>query len=111
VNAIIFDIDGTLLRSAAVDDALYKSAVRSVLGDAKIRPALSDYDYVSDSGILSQIFSDNSISEVMQPEGAIKSRFVQLLSNHISEQGPFQEIPGARDFRFWRLRRPRRDLG
>lgn len=98
MHAVVFDIDGTLLRSAAVDDALYKDAVRSVLGDAKIRPALSDYDYVSDSGILSQIFSDNSISEVIEHEAAIKSRFVQLLSKHISEHGPFQEIPGARAF-------------
>jgi FMN phosphatase YigB (HAD superfamily) len=98
MHAVVFDIDGTLLQSAAVDDALYKDAVRSILGDPKIRPALSDYDYVSDSGILSQIFSDNSIREVVELEAAIKSRFVQLLSNHISEQGPFQEIPGARDF-------------
>ncbi len=98
MHAVIFDIDGTLLQSAAVDDALYQSAVRAVIADAKIRPAISDYDYVSDSGILSQIFSDNSIDEVIEPEAAIKSHFVQLLSDHISEQGPFQEVPGARDY-------------
>ena len=98
MHAVIFDIDGTLLQSAAIDDAFYQSAVRSVLGDAIIRPDLSDYDYVSDSGILSQIFSDNSVSEVIEPEAEIKSCFVQLLSDHIAEQGPFKEVPGARDF-------------
>jgi FMN phosphatase YigB (HAD superfamily) len=98
IHAVIFDIDGTLLQSAAVDDALYQSAVRSVLGDAMIRPNLLDYDYVSDSGILSQIFSDNSVAEVIEPEAQIKSCFVRLLSDHIAAQGPFKEIPGARDF-------------
>lgn len=98
MHAVVFDIDGTLLRSAAVDDALYKAAVRSVLSDAHIRPSLTDYDYVSDSGILSQIFSDNSVSEYIELEAAVKSRFVESLNAHILQQGPFPEIPGARDF-------------
>lgn len=34
MQAVIFDIDGTLLPSAAVDNDLYKEAVRSVLRDA-----------------------------------------------------------------------------
>ena len=42
MNAVIFDIDGTLLHSAAVDDALYRKAVQTVLGDVRLRPALQD---------------------------------------------------------------------
>lgn len=98
MKAVIFDIDGTLLQSAAVDEDLYKDAVRSVLQDAHIRPAFSDYDYVSDSGILSQIFLDNSVARDLGHETAIKSRFVELLGNHISASGPFLEIPGAKAF-------------
>jgi FMN phosphatase YigB (HAD superfamily) len=98
MQAVIFDIDGTLLRSAAVDDDLYKEAVRSVLRDAHIRASLTDYDFVSDSGILSQIFLDNSVAQELSLENAIKSRFVELLDKHISTSGPFPEIPGAIDF-------------
>ncbi|MDH3614542.1 MAG: HAD family hydrolase [Gammaproteobacteria bacterium] len=97
MHAVVFDIDGTLLRSASVDDDLYKDAVSCVLGDVQIRPSLTDYDYVSDSGILSQILADNSISDDPKLVWAIKSHFVESLRSHISANGPFPEIPGARN--------------
>lgn len=97
MHATVFDIDGTLLQSAGVDDELYKDAVRSVLGGAFIRPSLSDYDYVSDSGILAQIMTDNSIPNGAEHVTTIKSTFIDLLRAHISEHGPFREVPGARN--------------
>ena len=97
MHAVVFDIDGTLLQSAGVDDDLYKDAVRSVIPDAQIRPALSDYTYVSDSGILSQIMIDNSISDESKFVSAIKSTFIELLKAHIADHGPFIEIPGAKN--------------
>lgn len=97
MHAVVFDIDGTLLESAAVDDALYKGAVRSVLGDVQIRPYLVDYDYVSDSGILSEILTDNSIADEPDVVAAVRLRFVESLKAYISEHGPFPEIPGAKD--------------
>lgn len=80
-----------------MDDELYKDAVRSVIPDVQIRPTLSDYTYVSDSGILSQIMTDNSISDESKFVAAIKSTFVELLKAHIADHGPFPEIPGAKD--------------
>ena len=53
MHAVIFDIDGTLLHSAAVDDALYREAVRRVLGEVQLRPSLHAYDYVTDTGAVS----------------------------------------------------------
>ena len=61
-HAVIFDIDGTLLHSAEIDDALYRQSVRDVLGDVRLRPTLADYEYVTDSGILAQIFADNGLA-------------------------------------------------
>ena len=95
MHATVFDIDGTLLQSAGVDDDLYKAAVRSVIRGAFFRPSLSDYDYVSDSGILAQIMTDNSVPHTSERVALIKSRFIDLLTTHISEHGPFPEIPGA----------------
>ena len=61
MHAVIFDIDGTLINSASIDDALYREAVRRVLGEVQLRPSLHAYDYVTDTGILYQIVADNEI--------------------------------------------------
>ena len=95
LHAVIFDIDGTLLESASVDDALYKDAVVSVLGDVRFRVSLADYDYVSDAGILAQVLEDNGMTLVSDDILAIKSHFVRSLRNHISDHGPFPEVAGA----------------
>lgn len=96
MHAVIFDIDGTLVQSAAVDDALYKESVTSVLGPVEFRPALSDYDFVTDSGILRQVLQDNSIQSHQGQLSEVKARFVEALESHIRDNGPFQEVPGAR---------------
>lgn len=98
MNAVIFDIDGTLLHSAAVDDALYRKAVQTVLGEVRLRPTLHDYPYVTDTGILQQIVADNALPREEQLFDEIRATFIALLRDHVSTHGPFVEIPGARDF-------------
>lgn len=95
MQAVIFDIDGTLLQSAAVDDRLYRQAVVSVLGPVEFRRSLDDYDFVTDSGVLAQVLADNSIPSEPDPTPHIKERFVAFLAAHVAENGPFREIPGA----------------
>lgn len=97
MHAVIFDIDGTLLQSAAVDDALYRRAVRDVLGDVVLRDSLHDYEHVTDTGILHAILDDNGVPRETRHLDDVRSRFVELLDRHISRHGPFEEIPGARD--------------
>jgi len=94
---VIFDIDGTLLESAAVDDALYREAVRQVLGDVQLRPSIHAYDYVTDAGIFAQILEDNAIQAERDAQMKIKEHFVNALRSHVARNGPFVEIPGARD--------------
>ena len=96
MHAVLFDIDGTLLHSAAVDDALYREAVRVVLGDVRLRPTLHEYEAITDSGVLGQILRDNDIPG--DPLDEVRSMFVQLLEQHVGRNGPFLEIPGASDF-------------
>ncbi len=97
MHAVIFDIDGTLLESAAVDDDLYRSALRRVLGPINFRKSLTDYDFVSDSGILWQALIDNKLQHLPDPTGEIISNFVGDLQKHISKNGAFSEVPGARN--------------
>ncbi len=96
MHAVLFDIDGTLLQSAAVDDALYQEAVGKVLGAVRLRPTLHDYEPVTDTGILEQILIDNGISD--DPIVEVRTLFVHLLEQHIDRHGPFLEVPGATDY-------------
>ena len=98
MHAVVLDIDGTILQSNVVDDILYREAVLSVLGTIQLRTSFADYDNVSDSGILSQILTDNSIAEDPELVGAVKTYFVESLRTHITANGPFEEVPGAMRF-------------
>lgn len=97
MNAVLFDIDGTLIQSADVDDALYRQSVTAVLGPVRFRDSLAAYDLVTDSGILAQVLEDNDLSSIPDPTSIIQSRFVDLLERHIASHGPFAEVPGARE--------------
>ena len=45
----------------AIDSKLYFSSVTTVLGSVDFREKLSDYDNVTDSGIISQLADDNGL--------------------------------------------------
>jgi len=95
-HAVIFDIDGTLLDSSAVDEGIYMEAVEQVLGTVRFRPDLIDYDHVTDTGILLQVFEDNSISVSDDVIARIKAEFFVLIEDFVATKGPFREMPGAR---------------
>ena len=96
MRAVIFDVDGTLLQSASVDDVLYRQAVQTVLGPIEFRQSLTDYDYVTDSGILEQVFQDNKLHAEQSLVDGVKSCFGELVHDYIRKHGPFSEYPGAR---------------
>lgn len=106
-QAVIFDIDGTLLRSSHEDDLLYRQAVECVLGTVKFRRGLTDYSHVTDSGILSQLLNDNGLEADPKTITNIKDRFLAATQKNVSDFGPFQEVPGARSL-LSRLRRSER---
>jgi FMN phosphatase YigB (HAD superfamily) len=97
-HAILFDIDGTLLQSDAVDGRLFEEAVRAVLGDIRLRSDWNDYVHVTDSGLLREIVADNRMIHTAQLEEQVRSKFVALIDAHIQVHGPFHEVPGARRF-------------
>jgi phosphoglycolate phosphatase-like HAD superfamily hydrolase len=98
MRAVIFDIDGTLLRSDEIDGELYTQAIRDVLGNVELRGTWSDYTNVSDSGILAEVATDNAINTSDHRVALVQQRFVELIEQHIAKQGPFAEVPGARRF-------------
>jgi phosphoglycolate phosphatase-like HAD superfamily hydrolase len=98
MHAVILDIDGTLLNSNEIDDSLYLSAVRRVLGQAKVRESWGLYRNVTDSGILDEILKDNSLTSSVAIVGAVRDHFVESIRQHVERVGPFVELPGAREF-------------
>jgi hypothetical protein len=53
---------------------------------------------VTDSGILAAICADNRLTPAAGDLDEVKARFVASLSHYVDSFGPFQEIPGAREF-------------
>ena len=51
----VFDIDGTLVQSLAVDEACFVRAFAEVLGIEDIDTDWAHYDHVTDDGVTNQI--------------------------------------------------------
>ena len=78
-----------------IDSKLYFSSVTSVLGPVDFRENLSDYDNVTDSGIISHLADDNKIHLEPSAIHSIQTLFVEGLVEHIQAAGPFPAIHGA----------------
>lgn len=98
MKAIIFDIDGTLIESMAVDTELYFSSISKILGPVSVRNQLGDYDHVTDSGILAQLLNDNGYSFDDEVAASIQAIFIEGIRRHIETVGPFPTIDGAVQF-------------
>ena len=98
MKAIIFDIDGTLVESMAIDTELYFAAIREVLGEVEVRHSLHDYEHVTDAGILRQLLEDNGLSSRDDLAADFQHLFLQKLRTHVAASGAFPTIDGAIDY-------------
>ena len=97
MKVVIFDIDGTLTQTNAVDSECFIRAVREVLGVEDFEADWSQYQFVTDSGVaqeISQRYCDRPMS------GALTKAFHEHLVKGLREQprSLFQAIPGAIEF-------------
>lgn len=98
MHAHIFDIDGTLIDSNHVDGELFIKAVRLHVSDCTVRHDWGDYTHVTDSGILEELLRDNSTDHTPELASAVRTSFVKLMEDHLSNHGPFPVIAGSRVF-------------
>jgi phosphoglycolate phosphatase-like HAD superfamily hydrolase len=97
LNLVIFDIDGTLTESVAVDEVCFVQAFRDVLGIERINTNWLEYNFQTDSGLALEICRARLGRD---PGGAdisrLQFRFAELLCAAAQDDGkPMREIPGA----------------
>jgi beta-phosphoglucomutase-like phosphatase (HAD superfamily) len=84
MHLVMFDIDGTLVQSYDFDSECYQLAILDVLG-IKIDADWTQYQNVTDSGILSEIIEKQSLQDDHQIFfDDVKKQFIRRVKNHIA---------------------------
>jgi len=97
MNLAIFDIDGTLTESVAVDAVCFVQAFRDVFGIGPINTNWLEYTFQTDSCLALEICRnhlgrDPDVAEISR----LQSRFAELLCAAVEGAGqPIREIAGA----------------
>lgn len=95
-HLVMFDIDGTLVDSAAFDGDLFARAIHDELG-LRVDETWGSYRHVTDSGILEEVLAGSAVEwDGSKALALVKRRFVSMVENHISSKpGGIDAIPGA----------------
>jgi phosphoglycolate phosphatase-like HAD superfamily hydrolase len=96
MRLVVFDLDGTLTRTNAVDEVCFVQAFAD-LGFRDMNTNWMDYEHVTDSGVARQVFIERFGREPNLVEASnIVERFVELLrGRHALNREGFVETPGA----------------
>jgi len=95
MDLVLFDIDGTLIRSMEDDGECFVAALGEVFGFTDIEDDWSRYEHITDAGILIETFNQRrgyppSTNEIE----AFCECFVELLAERCSERR-LEEVAGA----------------
>jgi phosphoglycolate phosphatase-like HAD superfamily hydrolase len=97
MKLVVFDLDGTLTKTNAIDEVCFVRAFAETAGICDLNTNWMDYEHVTDSGVARQVFIEQY---GRPPEPAevsrIVERFVELLrESHALDPAQFVQIPGA----------------
>jgi phosphoglycolate phosphatase-like HAD superfamily hydrolase len=108
MHLIMFDLDGTLLKSNTLDEYCFSGAMISVMGIENIQCDWSDYQYVTDEGIVSEIVSRQLHRPATKTElSTLRTKILELLrSQALTHRENFAPLPGALDL-FYSLKKHR----
>jgi phosphoglycolate phosphatase-like HAD superfamily hydrolase len=97
MNLIVFDLDGTLTQTNAVDDQCFIQAFADALEMTELNTNWSEYEHVTDLGCLQQAFFSKFNRPITSAETArFIGCFLQLLrARHGQDSALFQEVAGA----------------
>lgn len=96
MQLVMFDIDGTLTESNALDDESYLQALSEVFGFSEVSSDWTSYSHVTDACILREVCQHKlgripSLAEVE----AFQKRFLELLTEGAAANDGIKAIPGA----------------
>jgi len=99
VHLIVFDIDGTLLRSNEADESCFRSAVAEEFQLPSVSTDWGSYKYSTDSGILQELLER---ARGHGPSSAEVLSFQQRFLSHLEKfyhgnSGAPQRVPGSRE--------------
>ena len=96
MHLIMFDLDGTLLKSNNLDINCFCSAFRNVMG-IEIESDWTDFKYFTDEGIVSEILTRHLNRPALKNEIlSVRSEILNLLQTQaITNKENFVPIPGA----------------
>jgi phosphoglycolate phosphatase-like HAD superfamily hydrolase len=94
---VVFDIDGTLLQTATIDEECYAEAIRQEWGFEGISTDWGAYEHSTDNAIAAEIFRARRGREPSDAELAgLRARFVDLLRRRAAvEPEQFRQTEGA----------------
>lgn len=97
MHLIMFDLDGTLLKSNTLDTHCFCGAFRSVMGIEDIEGDWTNFKYVTDEGIVSEIVSKQLNRPATKNEMFnIRTKILELLQSQTqTNRENFAPIPGA----------------
>lgn len=96
MRGIVFDVDGTLVKSLDFDSEIFVRAVRDCLGNIRIRRDWSRYRYVTDVGVLTEILEDNGLYPDQDTIHHVRERVTELLREHLADR-PCAATEGVRE--------------
>lgn len=94
-DVLIFDLDGTLVKSSAFDGDLYQQALREVLGHSDFDTDWETYEHVTDTGLLHELLSNLGVDEHASVTRQVRDLFGEKIRNYLDGGGSCAPIPGA----------------
>jgi phosphoglycolate phosphatase-like HAD superfamily hydrolase len=100
LKLVVFDLDGTLTATSAVDETCFVQAFADSLNIHQLSTNWVDYDHATDTAVARQAFlkqfgREPESTEILK----VVERFVELLSRHHDlDSALFAEVPGASAF-------------
>ncbi|MCP5143285.1 MAG: HAD family hydrolase [Gammaproteobacteria bacterium] len=96
-DVLLFDLDGTLVRSVEFDHGLYLEAITEVLGHSDYDADWSTYTHVTDTGLLTELLERLGIKDTSPIISAVRALFCAKVEAYLSSGGCCDAMPGARE--------------
>jgi hypothetical protein len=97
MRLIIFDVDGTLTDTMAVDARCFLRSFVEVFGFADVDPDWSRYKNATDAGIVHEVFESRTGRAPSEIESARFREHLVASFRSASQEAPFAAVAGARE--------------